>query len=782
MSVQEDEDYSESDDLRVRVDGVFSMPAAEGESQDQLLLTIDDMKKRLDTVCGAPVRIEHGGEVVGSVERVEIDAKNRIAGTVRLNPDTNGHRAARLCREGKYKGFSLGIMHEPDLSEDGRPIIKDKLILHVALAADPEFKEHTKITRVDEERQDVKIAKRFLRFAEAQARLRVGQQRKKQKSPATVNERRDPETTHPSAKNSKSKPGVVTFSSNSSVAETSTMSDLSELDRQMAELKKQREELAAKQQQQQQQEEEAAAARGGMDQDGKWTQRPPNPYTSPVVFNMYTGNHGSGHGQQHQQHQQQQQQDSPLLNMSKAASEEYDRQKADAERYEREKRASKANVPKKRTRDEMEEDNQPPVKHTEAASIVPSSDLEKRIARMQAEIEELRGKTRRTQEDNTNPSEETPSSKTQQMVDSIQSKLAKSGSTEREQGESASGMDEDEDEDIEDKRLARERDEQEIDGSKISREQIFAENDKLVKERRSLNELKTKVKSMKPGTAKQNEQDKLNAKERQYYKNCKEFAKRNTAWILHQFAEANEELDDDSLSALASHNVKTSGFNIGDLNAFKLMGNAVTVSHANAKNTLMASELQFQKDKKQFELERLQLQQKAKRAQMEADRANAKSAIMQVDPRAPSRSNAPPQKQLSRKKTSAPATHSAPLDARSVYMKQTGLPFKLVDSRSPVPRNVQIFESAAPASNIDRLKKKSGFNLYAPRKRMGMHSQSDPETERFLRELDNHRRSQTPGHQDRVTDQNFSAGFSPSAPYNSEPVDSKYGVVRMQLQ
>src|SRR6056297_3740800 len=184
MSVQEDEDYSESDDLRVRVDGVFSMPAAEGESQDQLLLTIDDMKKRLDTVCGAPVRIEHGGEVVGSVERVEIDAKNRIAGTVRLNPDTNGHRAARLCREGKYKGFSLGIMHEPDLSEDGKPIIKDKLILHVALAADPEFAEHTKISEVGEDRRELKLARRFVKIAAAKLRREVGE--KKQTDQNTV--------------------------------------------------------------------------------------------------------------------------------------------------------------------------------------------------------------------------------------------------------------------------------------------------------------------------------------------------------------------------------------------------------------------------------------------------------------------------------------------------------------------------------------------------------------------------------------------------------------------
>ena len=125
------------------VAGVFSLPAADGPSETQRFLTLDDMKRLADSLVGFRVCTEHSPESVGSIERTYIDAQNRVAGVVRLSDDENGSRALRRCADREFVGFSLGMHQDDGYDADGIPIVEAKNVTHVALTSRPEFPEHT---------------------------------------------------------------------------------------------------------------------------------------------------------------------------------------------------------------------------------------------------------------------------------------------------------------------------------------------------------------------------------------------------------------------------------------------------------------------------------------------------------------------------------------------------------------------------------------------------------------------------------------------------------------
>ncbi len=125
------------------VSGVFSKPAADGASETQCFLTLDDMKRWAYAMQGLRVCTEHSPESVGSIERAYIDDQNRLAGVVRLNDDESAKRAFQKCADREYVGFSLGMVQRQGNDDDGLPTIDGKTISHVCLTSSPEFPDHT---------------------------------------------------------------------------------------------------------------------------------------------------------------------------------------------------------------------------------------------------------------------------------------------------------------------------------------------------------------------------------------------------------------------------------------------------------------------------------------------------------------------------------------------------------------------------------------------------------------------------------------------------------------
>jgi len=763
MSVEEPDES----DLRVPVSGVFSMPAVEGESEDQCLLTLADMQKELPTLTGAPVRVEHGEEVVGTVEKVTIDAQNRIAGTVRLNRDYSGRKALSACRDGRYKGFSLGIMHEPGLGDDGKPIIKNKLILHVALAQNPEFSDHTKISDIGDDRREVKIGRRFVKIAAEKLRRETGTGGEKQTAPRTLKSGSAKAST---ADKTRQQPITVSLSSNSSAPETQTMSSVEELNRQMAELQKQRDALEAQQKAEaeasmkvdQQQQQQPPQQPPQQDFQG-WSQKQPNPYTSPVVFNMNVGG-AQAPGTD------------PLSQMSEATAAEFERQKADAEAYrkmkaEEERRNRKG---EKRSRDEAEAPDQPST--TAAASLIPEQDEKDReIARLKALLGEAGEGKERRQEDNEGTVDHA-SSKTQALVDSIQSKLAQATTNE------SAAADMDEDADIDDKLIAKQKAEaasatQDIDASKISFDDLSKENETIRTTIREVNALKSEIKKMKDGAAKQHKKDELARKERLVRSASESYVRRNNAWLVRQMSLAGQDIDDDMSSAMADYATQPESLTLKDLASLNNMGRLVTVSHANAQNGLMATQAALAKERQVWEKERLKLQAKAESERIAAERAQAHLSIANSDPRFGVRgANPVPQGRRHSQPKSAPQAQArASVDPRFAYMKQTGIPMRLVDASKRVD-GMKVFESGKAVRDLSFVPAQSRHSFRPPRARFGLQRNGEIDV---LKELDRVRRSHPVGQNEMLTPSDFSSNCMPVAPPGSQTVDGFPGLARL---
>jgi len=771
MSDDTSSDDTSVDDLRVPVSGVFSMPASEGASQDQCLLTREDMQRELPALVGAPVRVEHGGEVVGTVEKVTIDDEDRMAGTVRLNRDYSGRRAVRACRTGKYKGFSLGIMHQPGADADGKPIIKDKLILHVALAADPEFAEHTKISEVGEDRRELKLARRFVKIAAAKLRREVGE--KKQTDQNTMRKPVAQGTT------TERQPPIVSVSSKSSAPSTSAMSSAEEIARQIAELQEkqkkiQEEEEKAKKEASEQQEMQTDAPQassmnqqqqqqhqqpsGGMQQDGAWQQKPPNSFQSPVVFNMHVGGQGQG---------QTQGSFDPLSQMSEASAAEYQRQKRDAELYERQRAQAPAGRGKKRTVDEEQEDS---------VSMVPKTDEKDReIARLKALLGESDGKNRRYDADSADlgseqeePEGSRASQKTRDLMSSIQNKLA---------APSAAADDVDEDADVDDKPQAPAAggEEEEIDASSLTYEELSKKNTTLKGMAREINDLKTKIRAMKDGTNKQNRKDELATKQRKYEAACTDYVRKNNAWLMRQIALAGQDIDEDMEETMADYATQVGGLKLGDLSSLNNMGRLVTVSHANAQNGLRQTEEALAAARKEFAKERLRLQRDAERQRVAAERAEAQRTVASSDPRAGVRGGKPkPQGRPHSQPAHAPAPNASASDPRAQFMRTTGLSMPLVDYSKPLPAGSKLFEAKSNPRNMNFVKPEDRHRFRAPRSRRGAQRSVDFDV---LKELDRTRRTHQLGQADRLTPSDFGGQYT--QPPGSVLVDGNPALARL---
>ena len=770
-----DTDDGSVDDLRVPVSGVFSMPASEGASEAQCMLTREDMQREMPSLVGAPVRVEHGGEVVGSVEKVSIDDEDRIAGTIRLNRDFSGRKALRACRDGKYKGFSLGIMHTPDVDEDGMPIITDKLLLHVALAEDPEFGEQTTISEVGQDRREVKLAKRFIKIAADKLRRRAvlekqTDQNTAQKVEAQVSTTERLPRPHP----------IVTVSSKSSVPSTETMSSAEEIERQIAELQakqkqvREQEEQKKKQQEEQKNTEEVntdeqssgngqtmsqqqqQAPGGGFQPDGSWQQKPPNSYQSPVVFNMHLGGQGG------------QTAFDPLSQMSEASAAEYKRQQRDAEEYQRRRQFEPVGRGgQKRGMDADTED---------AVSLVPKQDEKDReIARLQALLGEKDGKNRRFNDEDTGADEaegSRASQTTRDLMSSIQNKLTQGGSKDM-------AEDVDPDADVDDKLLAKQAaEETDVDAASITFDELSQKNNELKKAAREINEFKSKIRGMKAGTMKQNMQDALATKQRKYEAACSDYVRRNNAWLMRQITLAGQDVDEDMEETMADYATQVGGLKLNDLHSLNNMGKLVTVSHANAENGLRQTNEQLAKAKREFAKERLRLQNEAERQRIEADRAKAAAQIVTSDPRSGARGGAPkvqgrphtqPKHAASSETSAAPA-----LDPRLQYMRQTGISMPLVDFNEQIPAGAKVFESKNNPSNMNFVPVDDRHRYRPPRARMGAQRSVDFD---ILKELDRTRRSHRLGQADIITRSDFGGHYT--QPPGSVPLEGRPGLAKL---
>ena len=764
----EDEDMdvdSNPEDLRVPVSGVFSMAASDGESGNQCFLTLEDMEKQLPYLKGMPVRIEHGAEVVGEVEDVTIDDQQRIAGTIRLNRDYTGRRALRLCREGKYKGFSLGIAHDKGTDERGAPVIKDKLILHVALANKPEFGAETRITNIGEDRPAVKIGTKLVKVAAELLRKKKAAQQEKQNTLST-----EPATPAPPPTQTRQRIVTLSSLSSSDLSATSTTmaSSADDYDRQIAEIQLKRDKARADEQARAQakaQEEEKAVQPqippAGLSTDpatGKtmWTQQPPNPIQSPVVFNWHlNGNGGGGGGYD------------PLSQMSKAAYDEQSRQHAEAEAFRKQESDNKRG--KKRRSDEEEE--------SARADVHKADEKDALIAKLRDEVTELK-KTRRTDEqpDSTAPGSAT-SEKTKNLVDAVTKSLGQSAIP-------GAPRDDEDDEDIEDKVVPnagvaaaaaglKNPAKDDIDGSKITLEELTEENYQLKAAARAINLLEKQMRKLPDGAEKQNVKDELAAKQRKYNAECKSYIHRNNAWMVHQIASANSPVDEDMSATMADYATVDEGLSIKDLGSLRALNKLVTVSHADKTNSLAAANSEFQKERSRFEAESLRLRGEAERYKIAAERAQAHASILSSDPRTKPLSAprvapklTPP---TSANSAAAPMQQDTPkVDPKFAFMRTTGIPLDLVVSGAPVPEGMMVSECGKPVDMFTKtfipIEQRDWYK--EPRHRNGLQRQGD---EKILRDLDNDRRLHViQGAADMITPAVFNGFYT--APPNSHAI------------
>lgn len=154
------------------VQGIFSMPAVAGHSEEQMLLTSGDMERMAKKLAGLRVRSEHGREVVGYVEKGWYNAeKGVLEGRVRICEGLSGTRAEKMCRDGTYTGFSLSLVHELKKDESGLPIVYSKDALHVALTREPEMENAIIVSMqppdTERERFEHEIADRVARHRES---------------------------------------------------------------------------------------------------------------------------------------------------------------------------------------------------------------------------------------------------------------------------------------------------------------------------------------------------------------------------------------------------------------------------------------------------------------------------------------------------------------------------------------------------------------------------------------------------------------------------------------
>lgn len=757
-----DLDNDETDDQRISIGGVFSLPAAEGESHEQLHLTIDDMKKELPTLIGAPVRVEHGDEVVGTVESVEIDDQRRIRGIVKLNSDYTGKRALRKCRNGEYTGFSLGVAHEAGVDENG-PRINGKYILHVALAKTPEFADHTVIDAIGETTPMAKINARVIKLKAEQLRRKLGVSKKQaagftpKPSAALIS------TVHSTQSDTTQRPLIVSTSSATSTIPP-TMSAASELDKQIAELQAQRE--AAMQAEKLAAQETAGGVDANKPPQHSW-QQTPSSNQSPIVINV----NGTQATPQQPPAAAAPTTLDPFAGVTAAELAEFRRQKEERAAFDEQQRASEAaadaagrrTTSAKRSRDEDTQDD---------IALTPASDSrDAEIERMRREIGEL--KAARASEEQA--SIERPSDKTQAAMDSIKSKLA--AKTEAAPGASAV----EEDTPVE-----------EIDASTLKFEDINAQLTELAAARRTINDTEKAIKLL-TGTARQNKQDELDRTKREFKTASDATTARFAAYITRQLALSGQggDQDDDITASLAETTTRIGGPSISDISSMRAMGRLVTVSHSNAQNTMAAANEQLQQQKQRFAAERLKMQAEAERAKIAAERSNARLSIASVDPqRQPS--NAPPTSNRGPPVAATPSAvpRAAPAhadDPSYVYMRQTGLSARLVAPDHQVAPGQQVFTQLSAANPLQRLpeqfldeKNKTTHNLrrslHAPRVRNGAQRLAPDD---LLANLSRARAHMEVGAADKLDNMEFSGKYQGAE--DCTPVDGNATLSRMNF-
>lgn len=733
------ENMDDEPDLRVAVSGVFSLPAAEGDSQAQAMLTREDMLKELPSLKGMPVRIEHGPEIVGEVEEVHLDEQDRIAGTVRLNRDIAGRKALQKCRSKEFTGFSLGLLHKHGNDAKGMPIIKEKVVLHVALAKDPEFDEHTLIHEVGKDRPEVTLGAAALR---ARSKLEA----EKQKRLGALGKGADQGLTR-----IKKTEDTVSLSSKNPITESETMS-AEDIQRQIEELqakKAQMEQDAQKEKTEEtpMQTDEAPAKTtttipAGM-HDGVLYDKPPNPNQTPVIMNFNMGSKD------------------PLSQMASATNAELDRQRRDAELYRQQFEQSQRKRGQKRRLDEDEA-----FADTDEANEVRM--LREQVERLQAQImgksqadETEANKAARTS--NATAAEdahaEDVSDKTQSVVDSITKKLAAPS-------QPATNMEEDEDEDVEDKVLN-------IDASKITSEMLDKEGATLKETARKIYALASSLKKLS-GSALQHKKDELEAMKRKYNAECQKYTARQSAWITRQFVLANEPLDDATTGVLADFSTATGGLKLKDLDVLRSLRQAVTVSHKNMNNSLEQANSKLEQDRIAFQREQIRQKAELERQRVQVERAQSQFDVHSSDPRTARGARPTPRGRARTQPKTEPAPTQAPpkeVDPRMAYLKNNGFYMPLATG----PAEGAIVLGNSPKSIDSFVKPEMVGTFRPPRARWGAQRMAD---EKFLREMSETRRQHQMGQPETLDRHTFSGHYR--APGHAKSVEGNPHVAMLR--
>lgn len=713
------------------VEGVFSMPAVEGESNTQTLLTLGDMETIVKDLIDAPLRIEHGKEIAGIVEHAEIDPKTKcIRGRVRLNKGFSGERAAHLCRTGHFRGFSLGLDHMTGRDADGLPIITEKRALHVALANEPEMAEHaiiTHVTPLSEERQR-ELEESRARITKARSTIDATENKLSFPKLGDEGDRlstvlNDSATVHLTTYSSKS--ATMTDQTATATATPATPSAAE----QIAALQKQLTDLQSRVQ---------PPAKASETEANATLQAPPERLLPPAETRTSHMNIDANGVPQWQQKAPGQSQSSPLtfnFNMGQTDREQAALQERDRRSVLRKRgREEEPEVPAEATGDKLSE----------------VQELRKRMAEMEERLQSFKQQKHRLDQATPHPSQ------AEQMAhDATTEEFAEKINTAKDQSIAEAQAEIDEDEDVEDKTKT------------LSIREIKEEHQKLRNMYGEIQEMRARDKEKKDTAL----QDRIKRKFKKYEAHAMRTGRHLRRHYEAQLAKTNIPLDSPEAHAILNMSNENLAAKKFDQSFLDNMGTQLLVSTlSNATNGIGLKQANEQLARERQKAAEMASRNRVleQRAQLAAT-GRARDDVMMLDPKP----MAPVRKLTPAARVAAPVQPAKPaqeLSANEAFMKNSGISWRLAAPN----RNLDAISAPRPKNPLGSVP----FEVCAPRRRVhGLQFKHGKEDRDFVLRMMDEARTNSKAALTYSNAQQQSA-FSPNEHF--VPVNGRVGMYRVK--